>query len=97
MSDYIKIGCNCGWRGKGLDLDEFMIPHPFSKETLNFCPACKEVVSFEASCFVACEEPGCWKQATCGKKTPDGYKRLCGGHWRMYSDSDRSKSSAADW
>lgn len=30
----------------------------------------------------ACEHPGCTEWATCGTPTPDGYKRLCGMHYR---------------
>lgn len=30
----------------------------------------------------ACEAPGCSEWATCGTPTPDGYRRLCGTHYR---------------
>ena len=30
----------------------------------------------------ACDELGCTKRATCGTPTLDGYKRLCGEHFR---------------
>lgn len=30
----------------------------------------------------ACETPGCNEWATCGTPTPDGYRRLCGTHYR---------------
>lgn len=30
----------------------------------------------------ACEAPGCTAWATCGTPTPDGYRRLCGAHYR---------------
>lgn len=29
-----------------------------------------------------CEIDGCHRHATCGTPTADGYKRLCGGHFR---------------
>lgn len=29
-----------------------------------------------------CQVPRCHKQATCGTPTPDGYKRLCGPHFK---------------
>src|SRR4051812_19687259 len=29
-----------------------------------------------------CEHPGCARWATCGTPTPDGYRRLCGEHYR---------------
>lgn len=31
---------------------------------------------------MGCEHPGCPEWATCGTPTPDGYKRLCGAHFR---------------
>lgn len=30
-----------------------------------------------------CEHPGCNAWDTCGTPTPDGYKRLCGEHYRQ--------------
>ena len=29
-----------------------------------------------------CQHPGCKAWDTCGTPTPDGYKRLCGKHYR---------------
>lgn len=29
-----------------------------------------------------CQAEGCHDEATCGTPTPDGYKRLCGEHYR---------------
>lgn len=29
-----------------------------------------------------CEAEGCHKEATCGRPTPDGYKRLCYDHYQ---------------
>ena len=30
-----------------------------------------------------CQAEDCHKEATCGRPTPDGYKRLCGDHYRQ--------------
>lgn len=34
--------------------------------------------------WAKCDEPGCSKRASCGFPTPDGYRRTCGEHYRMY-------------
>ncbi len=31
-----------------------------------------------------CEIDGCYAHATCGAKTANGYKRMCGEHYRIY-------------
>jgi len=33
-----------------------------------------------------CQYPDCNKTATCGTPTKDGYKRVCGEHFRLLSD-----------
>lgn len=73
MSDYTKVVCECGWRGRSMDLD--YARNPFSpEEALQGCPNCQEVVSPERTCFVACDVPDCWNEAT--------HKRLCEKHYR---------------
>jgi len=36
-----------------------------------------------------CEEPGCMRQRSCGMPTPDGYRWLCGEHYRLARRADR--------
>lgn len=72
-----KVVCSeyrCNWHG--MDDEILRAPNPFEDgETLYACPKCKGV----GSVVVACDEPGCWKEATCG--TPAGvYRRTCGKH-----------------
>lgn len=31
-----------------------------------------------------CDEPGCYKEVTCGFPTKDGYRSTCGEHYRKY-------------
>jgi hypothetical protein len=40
------------------------------------CPRCKSV----DSTVYACDEPGCWKDASCGTPTEAGYRSTCGAH-----------------
>lgn len=37
-----------------------------------------------------CEHPGCKAWDTCGTPTPDGYKRLCGDHYRALRTEPQS-------
>lgn len=73
-----KVVCNeirCDWHG--LDDEILRAPNPFEQgEVLYACPKCKEV----GSIVVACDEPGCWKEATCGTPTENDYRRTCGKH-----------------
>lgn len=73
-----KVVCNerrCNWHG--IDDDILRAPSPFEEgETLYACPKCKEVNSV----VVACDEPGCWEEATCGAPTENDYRRTCGKH-----------------
>lgn len=74
----MKVLCNarrCGWHGQ--EEEVLQAPNPFdSTDTLQGCPECKSVETI----FVACDEPDCWKQATCGTPTPSGYRQTCGKH-----------------
>lgn len=72
-----KILCkDCGWTGH---TDQMLTAkNPFNeKEDIQACPNCKEVTD---TLFMACEEPGCWKQVTCGTPTKNGYKSTCSKH-----------------
>ena len=73
-----KVVCSefrCAWHG--LEDAILRAPNPFDEgETIYACPKCKEVNSV----VVACDEPGCWKEATCGTSTPTTYRRTCGKH-----------------
>lgn len=73
-----KVMCDetrCDWHGT--DDKILRATSPFdAEETLYACPKCKTVNSV----VVACDEPGCWKEATCGTPTDNDYRRTCGKH-----------------
>lgn len=52
-------------------------PNPFDPtDELYACPRCKSL-----DLYAACEEPGCWKEASNGGPGPDGkYRRACSTH-----------------
>jgi hypothetical protein len=65
----------CGWHGR--EDKVLKAPDPFTEgEELWACPDCKEVNGI----IMACDEPRCWKEATCGTPTPAGYRHTCGQH-----------------
>lgn len=69
-----KLLCDeCGWHGT----EPLKAPSPFEADAVILgCPECKEVNTMQ----IACDEEGCWKQATCGTPTPSGYRGTCGMH-----------------
>jgi len=71
-----KLVCKeCGWQG----LDDALLraPNPFEPdETIYACPKCLWI----NNATVACDEPGCWKEATCGTPVENGYRRTCFMH-----------------
>ena len=63
----------CGWHG----MQALEAPNPFEPgETILGCPDCKAVETI----YLACDEPDCWEQSTCGTPTPTGCRRTCGKH-----------------
>lgn len=71
---------DCDWCGVRGDL--LQAPNPFAAgETLLACPQCGAVDGTPLA--VVCDEPGCRMDATCGARTPDGYRMLCGPHYRI--------------
>jgi hypothetical protein len=71
-----KLLCeDCAWHG--LQSEMLTAPNPFdATDTIHGCPKCKSVQSL----LVACDEPGCWRETSCGTPTPSGYRRTCGQH-----------------
>ena len=73
-----KVICNeykCNWTG--VESEILTAESPFEKgEIISACPECKEINTI----VYACDEPGCWKQATCGTPTENGYRNTCGKH-----------------
>lgn len=65
----------CTWKG---DITEALYaPNPFDEsDTLTGCPLCKAINTLA----MACDEPDCWFEATCGTNTPGGYRVTCGKH-----------------
>lgn len=75
-----KIGCeSCAWIGHESEL--LCAPNPFNGDVLNGCPSCKDVCDLKS----VCDEPGCFERDTCGTPTPEGYRRVCGEHYRGLS------------
>jgi phage FluMu protein Com len=65
----------CDWCGQESDL--LRASNPFaSNDNVVGCPHCKEINSMT----MACDEPGCWRQVSCGTPTPGGYRNTCGKH-----------------
>lgn len=86
LTDNEKVICECGWRGLAADM--LRAPNPFDpSDELNGCPHCKQPETL----LVACDEPGCWRETSCGTPTPDGYRRTCGQH--RPKDAEQRKDS----
>jgi hypothetical protein len=64
----------CHWHGT----ETLEAPNPFAEdnEKMLGCPGCREANRIT----LACDEPDCWRETTCGTPTPDGYRRTCGEH-----------------
>jgi hypothetical protein len=73
-----KVLCDehrCGWHG--LQAEVLQTPNPFDpSDMLDGCPACKSINTIR----YACDEPDCWREATCGSPTETGYRQTCGQH-----------------
>ena len=41
--------------------------------------------------WAGCQAKGCYQPATCGTPTPDGYKSLCGNHYREINPPKKRK------
>jgi hypothetical protein len=80
MNEKQKLMCpdyKCGWHGMS---DEILrATNPFIEgEEMFACPNCFEIGQLR----VACDEPGCWAESTCGTPTNDDkYRRTCGKHY----------------
>lgn len=74
----MKLTClniNCGWQGT--DAGMLHAPNPFEPESeITGCPGCKDIHTLTE----ACDEPGCWRDASVGTPTPTGYRRTCFTH-----------------
>jgi hypothetical protein len=76
MPEKEKVFCEeCGWRGREFEM--LSAPNAFDPiETIYGCPECKSV----GSLIVACDEPECWRETSCGVQTDAGYRRTCLEH-----------------
>ena len=53
-------------------------PDPFNEgDMLYACPDCRD-----QSLVLACDEPNCNQQATCGFPILNGYRQTCSNHYR---------------
>jgi hypothetical protein len=75
----MKVMCTergCDWVGE--DTEMLVAGNPFNPhDELTACPKCKTV---ENTVFVACDEPGCKQQSSCGTPTSAGYRNTCHNH-----------------
>ncbi len=74
-----RIICRvCGWRGT---IDQALEgKSPFDDTEIGGCPKCKEINPFH----IACDEPGCWNDATMGAPTESGYRHTCWKHYPLH-------------
>lgn len=72
----MKYKCQeCGW--KGVESQVLTAKNPFDDaQEITGCTECSEVESMA----LACEAPGCWRDATCGTLSKAGYKQTCYDH-----------------
>lgn len=77
MADQKCLCKSCDWQGLVSEL--LTAQNPFDPgETISGCPKCKAI----DDAIVACDEPGCWREATCGWPSESGYRWTCGKHMR---------------
>lgn len=69
---------SCNWRGMSSEL--LTAANPFDPtELIEGCPACFAI----DEAVVACDEPECWRHATCGFPIDGGYLQTCYDHSDM--------------
>lgn len=78
MSHLQKVICkDCDSQLSTKDLLE--APNPFDAgEVILGCPRCHSI----NSTVYACDYLDCWSEVTCGLPTNDGYRSVCGQHFR---------------
>lgn len=73
-----KVKCDdykCGWTG--YETDVLTAKNPFDmSDQISGCPKCLQINTI----IYACDEPGCWRDVSCGTPTKDGYRSTCGEH-----------------
>jgi hypothetical protein len=70
-----RVCIDCQWRGTVAEM--LTAPNPFDPtDTIVGCPRCRQVETLR----VACDEPECWREASCGTPTPNGYRSTCATH-----------------
>jgi hypothetical protein len=71
-----KVTCKqCDWQGMSDDL--LTAINPFDPEDIiTGCPDCKCIDDAR----IACDEPDCWRDASCWTPTTDGYRQTCSKH-----------------
>jgi hypothetical protein len=71
-----KAICECGW--KGMEEELLKGKNPFDDNDLIYaCPKCK---GLNSTINLACDEPDCWEEVSCGTPTSNGYRRTCYKH-----------------
>lgn len=70
-----KLTCECGWHGTNGQV--LKAPHPFDPtDDVWGCPQCRQIGTFS----LACDEPDCWFDVSCGTPTASGYRKTCSQH-----------------
>ena len=82
----------CEWHGPTTEL--LSARNPFDPDDFTLvCPRCK---GLESTVLEACDEPECWRPATCGFPVPEAaYRRTCYEHMviaqQAMDDKERNK------
>lgn len=87
MAEQKCICESCNWQGMASEL--LTAKNPFDPtEPIEGCPACFAI----NETAVACDEPECWRRATCGFPVECGYRQTCYDH----SDFKRASGEASN-
>lgn len=72
MTDKSKVRCggrHCDWRG--YEHEVLRAPNPFAPDDEIWgCPECRGIETM----LEVCDEPGCWRETSCGTPTKNGYR-----------------------
>jgi len=73
-----KVKCKtCNWQGVDDEIDIVEDPKHDSDTVWQICPECRDAEQFN----ICCDEPNCWKVATCGSPTLSNvYRHTCDKH-----------------
>lgn len=79
----------CDHRGQIEDMLKAESPFEAGEE-MYACPGCKSVGQMHS----VCDEPGCWREVSCGTPTDNGYRSTCHDHAPAAPESEGGKGGA---